>query len=64
MTRGGTPGDAVRPTLRSGFRRRVPYDAALKFMNFQLLLNMSDRGWLEPTYYQLGSDYRGNLRIS
>ena len=24
-------------------------------------LNMSDRGWLEPTYYQLGSDYRGNL---
>ena len=34
---------------------------ALKFMNFQLLLNMSDRGWLETTYYQLGSDYRGNL---
>ncbi len=33
----------------------------MKFMNFQLLLNMSDRGWLEPTYYQLGSDYRGNL---
>ncbi len=30
-------------------------------MNFQLLLNMSDRGWLETTYYQLGSDYRGNL---
>ena len=30
-------------------------------MDFQLLLNMSDRGWLEPTYYQLGSDYRGNL---
>jgi hypothetical protein len=30
-------------------------------MNFQLLLNMSDRGWLETTYYQLGSDYRGGL---
>ena len=30
-------------------------------MDFQLLLNMSDRGWLETTYYQLGSDYRGNL---
>lgn len=43
------------------FRRRVSYDAALKFMNFQLLLNMSDRGWLETTYYQLGSDYRGTL---
>ena len=43
------------------FRQRVPAVAALKFMNFQLLLNMSDRGWLEHTYYQLGSDYRGNL---
>ena len=43
------------------FRQKVPADAALKFMNFQLLLNMADRGWIEPTYYQLGSDYRGNL---
>jgi hypothetical protein len=43
------------------FRARVPLDAAQKFMDFQLLLNMSDRGWIEPTYYQLGSDYRGNL---
>ena len=43
------------------FRRRVTDDAALKFMNFQLLLNMSDRGWLETTYFQLGSDYRGTL---
>jgi hypothetical protein len=38
----------------------VTYDAALKFTNFQLLLNMSDRGWLETTYYQLGTDYRGS----
>ena len=45
----------------AGFRQRVPLDASRKFMDFQLLLNMSDRGWLEPTYYQLGSDYRGNL---
>lgn len=43
------------------FRSRVPADAASRFMSFQLLLNMSDRGWLETTYYQLGSDYRGNL---
>jgi len=43
------------------FRRRVSFDAAQKFMDFQLLLNMSDRGWLETTYYQLGSDYRGSL---
>jgi hypothetical protein len=45
----------------TGFRQRVPLDAAQKFTEFQLLLNMSDRGWLEPTYYQLGSDYRGSL---
>jgi hypothetical protein len=43
------------------FRKNVTADAAQKFMNFQLLLNMSDRGWLETTYYQLGSDYRGGL---
>ena len=36
--------------------------AALKrFDDFQLALDMADRGWLETTYYQLGSDYRGNL---
>ena len=34
---------------------------AKTFSDFQLRLNMSDRGWLETTYYQLGSDYRGNL---
>ena len=44
-----------------GFRARVPLAESQKFMDFQLLLNMSDRGWLEPTYYQLGSDYRGSL---
>ncbi len=43
------------------FRAKVRPEAALTFMNFQLLLNMSDRGWLETTYYQLGSDYRGGL---
>ena len=58
--RGATGCDAGG-RAQSGFRDRVSYEAALKFMNFQLLLNMSDRGWLETTYYQLGSDYRGNL---
>jgi hypothetical protein len=43
------------------FRARVTPEAAQKFMDFQLRLNMSDRGWLETTYYQLGSDYRGGL---
>jgi hypothetical protein len=36
-------------------------EAAKRFTDFQLTLNMADRGWLEKTYYQLGSDYRGNL---
>lgn len=40
-------------------RGSASHDAALKFMNFQLLLNTCDRGWLETTYYQLGTDYRG-----
>jgi Family of unknown function (DUF5695) len=44
-----------------GFRTRVSAAAAERFLTFQLLLNMSDRGWLETTYFQLGSDYRGNL---
>jgi hypothetical protein len=43
------------------FRRKVSAEAAKRFSDFQLLLNVSDRGWLETTYYQLGSDYRGNL---
>ena len=55
----GSQAPADRPA--DDFTRRVSYDAALKFTNFQLLLNMSDRGWLETTYYQLGSDYRGSL---
>jgi hypothetical protein len=56
------PGDAAPANLPEiDLRRRVTHDAALKFMNFQLLLNMCDRGWLETTYYQLGSDYRGSM---
>jgi hypothetical protein len=39
----------------------VTTDAAKKFTEFQLSLNMADRGWLETTYYQMGSDYRGSL---
>jgi hypothetical protein len=62
MARVLKPGEAPPPGLpENDFRRRVGYEAALKFLNFQLLLNMIDRGWLETTYYQLGSDYRGSL---
>ncbi len=39
----------------------VTPEAAKRFDELQLALNMADRGWLETTYYQLGSDYRGNL---
>jgi hypothetical protein len=56
------PGESAPANLpESDFRRKVSPEAALKFLNFQLLLNMCDRGWLETTYYQLGSDYRGTL---
>jgi Family of unknown function (DUF5695) len=39
----------------------VTPDAAKRFSEFQLALDVVDRGWLETTYYQMGSDYRGNL---
>jgi len=42
------------------FRARVSREAAERFLELQLRLNVTDRGWLETTYYQLGSDYRGN----
>ncbi len=40
-----------------------PYTAAQakEFLEFQLRLDIGDRGNLENTYYQLGSDYRGSL---
>jgi hypothetical protein len=41
--------------------KTVTPEAARKFSDFQLSLNMADRGWLESTYYQMGSDYRGTL---
>jgi hypothetical protein len=39
----------------------VTRQAAEQFMELQLRLNVTDRGWPETTYYQLGSDYRGNM---
>jgi hypothetical protein len=47
--------------LRTNRVATVTPEAARKFSDFQLSLNMADRGWLETTYYQMGSDYRGNL---
>src|SRR5262249_16699791 len=37
----------------------VPLENAQRFMQAQLASNIFCRGWLEPTYYYLGSDYRG-----
>lgn len=39
----------------------LPEAEVRKFDELQLALNVCDRGWLETTYYQLGSDYRGNM---
>lgn len=30
------------------------------FMERQILANLASRGWLEPTYYYMGSDFRGS----
>ncbi len=38
----------------------VTPEAARKFQDFQMSLNVNDRGWLEVAYYLLGSDYRGS----
>jgi hypothetical protein len=34
-------------------------ESAKKFMEAQMAANLFCRGWLEPAYYYLGSDYRG-----
>ncbi len=45
----------------SGQENPYTLDQAREFLEFQLRLNVGDRGNLENTYYQLGSDYRGGL---
>ena len=37
----------------------IPLENAQQFMQKQLASNIFCRGWLEPAYYLLGSDYRG-----
>ncbi len=37
----------------------VSKDSARKFMDRQIEANIALRGWLEPTYYFYGSDFRG-----
>lgn len=49
----------LRGQTQAKFSDITPEDAK-KFHDFQMLLNTADRGWIETTYYQLGSDYRGS----
>jgi hypothetical protein len=37
----------------------IPLANAQRFMEMQMTANIFCRGWLEPAYYYLGSDYRG-----
>ena len=39
---------------------KVTPEAAKKFADFQMQLDVNDRGWIETAYYLLGSDYRGS----
>ncbi len=50
------PADAGEKDLR----RLVSRDKAQEFLEFQMQLNIMDRGALEPTYYQYGTDYRSS----
>jgi hypothetical protein len=40
-------------------RTGIPLENAQRFMEKQLAANIFCRGWPEPAYYYLGSDYRG-----
>jgi hypothetical protein len=52
---------AMERAAKGGSTEPYTTEHARKFLEFQLRLNMGDRGWLENTYFQLGSDYRGGL---
>jgi hypothetical protein len=52
---------AMDHAARPGQQGPYTLDQARQFLEFQLRLNIGDRGNLENTYYQLGSDYRGGL---
>ncbi len=49
------------PAMANGVAPGYTAAQAREFLEFQLRLNMGDRGWLETSYYQLGSDYRSDL---
>src|SRR5204863_3753088 len=55
------PVDAAPPDLPpDDFRRDVKYDDAAALLDQQIKLNLACRGWLETSYYYLGSDFRAS----
>lgn len=44
----------------SPFSQEIPYEKAVGFMERQHGCNVACRGYLEPAYFNYGSDYRGN----
>jgi hypothetical protein len=53
------PGETPSADLPADdFRRAVKYDDAVAFLDQQIKLNLACRGWLETSYYDLGSDFR------
>ena len=44
----------------SPFAEDIPYEKAVQFMESQHKCNIACRGYLEPSYFGYGSDYRGN----
>lgn len=44
----------------SPFAEKIPYEKAVWFMESQHKCNIACRGYLEPSYFGYGSDYRGN----
>ncbi|MCX6344545.1 MAG: DUF5695 domain-containing protein [Armatimonadetes bacterium] len=51
---------AVVPDTEEGNKKDIILpEAADKFMEMQTACNIFCRGWLEPSYFLLGSDYRG-----
>lgn len=55
------PGEDMPSNLAvNDFRRAVKYDDATAFLELQMKLNLACRGWLETSYYYLGSDFRAS----
>lgn len=58
--RAGTWGKDPRDAAGKGFDA-MTRDEVEAFARLQMNLNLCVRGWLETTYYQLGSDYRSSM---